>query len=157
MHLNLVRIDDRLIHGQVATVWSKESKCNRIIIVSDEVVKDELRKTMLKQVAPPGIKSHVVSVKKMIEIYKDPRFNEFKVLALFTNPTEALRVIQGGVEIKSINIGGMSFQKGKTQITSAVSVDENDINAFRELDKLGIELEIRKIAKDSKINLMTKI
>ena len=157
MDIRLVRIDDRLIHGQVATVWSKITQCNRIIIVSDEVVKDELRKTMLKQVAPPGIKSHVISVKKMTEIYTDPRFDSFKALVLFTNPTEVLRVVQGGVDIKSVNIGGMSFQTGKTQITSAVSVNEDDIKAFKALHELGIELEIRKVAKDSKVDLMSKL
>lgn len=157
MEIKLARIDDRLIHGQVATVWSRESQCNRIIIVSDEVAKDELRKTLLKQVAPPGIKSHVVTVKKMVEIYSDPRFDSFKALLLFTNPTDVLRMVRGGVRLSSVNIGGMSFKEGKNQITSAVSVDDKDIEAFKALNEMGIELEIRKVAKDSKVDLMSKI
>ena len=64
MKINLVRIDDRLIHGQVATVWAKEANAERIIICSDEVAKDEIRKTLLLQVGPPGVKVSVVSVAK---------------------------------------------------------------------------------------------
>lgn len=157
MEIKLVRIDDRLIHGQVATVWSRESACNRILVVNDDIAKDELRKTLLKQVAPPGVKSNVITVKKMTQIVKDPRFNEFKALVLFTNPTDVLRMVEGGVKISSVNIGGMSFKEGKKQITSAVSVDDKDIESFKKLNELGIELEIRKIAKDSKQYIMDKI
>lgn len=61
------------------------------------------------------------------------------------------------VPIKSVNIGGMSFKTGKTQITKAVSVDESDIAAFKKLHEMGIELEIRPVATDKKVDLMSKI
>ncbi len=157
MEIMLTRIDDRLIHGQVAMVWTRESKCNRILIVSDEVANDELRKTLLKQVAPQGVKTHVITVDKMIEIYKNPKYDIFKPMLLFTNPSEVLRMVEGGVDIKSVNIGGMSYKEGKQQITSAVSVNDEDIAAFKELNKRGVELEIRKVAKDSKVDLMSKL
>lgn len=157
MEIKLVRIDDRLIHGQVATVWSRAIQCNRILVVSNEVAKDELRKLLLRQVTPIGVKSNVITVEKMIRIINDPRFDDFKVLLLFTNPMEVLEVVQGGVEINSINVGGMSFREGKTQITSAVSVNDEDIEAFKKLNDLGIELEIRKIVKDKREYIMDKI
>lgn len=157
MKIVLSRIDDRLIHGQVVTVWAKETGCNRIIVVSDEVERDSLRKALLVQVAPPGIKAHVITVEKMINIYKDPKYDGFKALLLFTNPLEVLKVIEGGVEIKSVNIGGMSFKEGKKQITPVISVDNTDIEAFKRLNEKGIELEIRKVAADNKVNLMSKI
>ena len=69
MKINLVRIDDRLIHGQVATVWSKEANAQRIIICSDEVAKDQIRKTLLLQVGPPGVKVSVVDVAKAVRVY----------------------------------------------------------------------------------------
>ena len=157
MEISFVRIDDRLIHGQVATVWSKESGCSRIMACSDEVAADTLRKQLLLQVAPPGIKAYVVPIEKAIEAYKNPKYDSFKTLFLFTNPTDVLRMVEGGVDIKSINVGGMCYKSGKTQITGAVSVDENDIEAFKQLDKKGIELEVRQIAKDPKVKLMQKL
>ncbi len=66
MEIAFCRIDDRLIHGQVATVWSKVTGCNRIMCCSDEVAKDELRKKLLLQVVPPGLKGYVVPVDKLL-------------------------------------------------------------------------------------------
>ena len=157
MEISFVRIDDRLIHGQVATVWTKESGCNRIMAVSDEVAKDELRKQLVIQVSPPGIKAYVVSIEKAIEAYNNPKFDSFKTLFLFTNPTDALRMVQGGVDIKSINVGGMCYKDGTKQITSALCMSEADIESFKKLNELGIELEVRKLAKDPKINLMDRL
>ncbi|ALP36251.1 mannose/fructose/sorbose PTS transporter subunit IIB [Paenibacillus farraposensis] len=157
MEISFVRIDDRLIHGQVATVWVKETKCNKIIAVSDEVAADTLRKTLLLQVAPPGIKAYVVTIAKAIEAYNNPKYNDFKTLFLFTNPTDVLRVVEGGVPFTSVNVGGMCFKEGKTQITGAVSVDKQDVEAFHKLHEKGIELEIRKVASDPKINLINKL
>ncbi|MGZ0043102.1 MULTISPECIES: mannose/fructose/sorbose PTS transporter subunit IIB [Paenibacillus] len=157
MEISFVRIDDRLIHGQVATVWVKETKCNKIIAVSDEVAADTLRKTLLLQVSPPGIKAYVVTIDKAIEAYNNPKYNDFKTLFLFTNPTDVMRVVEGGVPFTSVNVGGMCFKEGKTQITGAVSIDKQDVDAFRKLHEKGIELEIRKVASDPKINLMNKL
>ena len=157
MEVSFVRIDDRLIHGQVATIWSKESGCNRIMACSDEVAKDDLRKQLLLQVALPGIKAYVIPIKKAIEAYKNPKYDSYKTLFLFTNPTDVLRMIEGGVEINSVNVGGMCYKEGKKQITGAISVNETDIKAFKMINKMGIELEIRQVAKDSKINLMDKL
>ena len=157
MEIGFVRIDDRLIHGQVVTIWLKESGCNRIMACSDEVAKDDLRKQLLIQVATPGIKAYVIPIEKAIEAYKDPKYDSFKTLFLFTNPTDVVRMIEGGVDIKSVNVGGMCYKQGKKQITGAVSVNEGDIEAFKKLNEKNIELEIRQVAKDSKINLMDKL
>ena len=68
MDIRLARIDDRLIHGQVATVWSKLTGVERIIVISDLVAQDKLRKFLLKEAAPPGIMANVITVQKMIQV-----------------------------------------------------------------------------------------
>lgn len=155
MIIKLARIDDRLIHGQVATVWTKETGVNRIIVVSDEVAADTVRKTLLTQVAPPGVKAHVVDVAKASRVYNNAKYATDKVMFLFTNPTDVLRVIEDGIDITSVNIGGMAFHEGKQMVTNAISVDETDIKAFNALNDKGIELEARKVAADSKVSMMT--
>lgn len=157
MNINFVRIDDRLIHGQVATVWVKESKCNKIIACSDEVAKDVLRKTLLLQVAPADVKAYVLPIDKAIEAYKNPKYNDFKTMFLFTNPTDVLRMIEGGVDIKSVNVGGMCYKEGKTQVTGAVSVDKKDVDAFKKLNEKGVELEVRQLASNPKVDLISKL
>ncbi|KHS82758.1 PTS mannose transporter subunit IIAB [Pectobacterium carotovorum] len=157
MKIGLARIDDRLIHGQVATRWTKETNVSRIIVVSDEVAADHVRKTLLTQVAPPGVTAHVVDVAKAVRVYDNPKYAADRVMLLFTNPTDVLTLIENGVNITSVNIGGMAFKQGKTQVNNAVSIDEKDIAAFRELDKRGIELEVRKVSTDSRIKMMDLI
>jgi PTS system mannose-specific IIB component len=157
MVIGLARIDDRLIHGQVATRWTKETNVTRIIVVSDEVAADTVRKTLLTQVAPPGVTAHVVDVAKMIRVYNNPKYAGERVMLLFTNPTDVERVVEGGVKITTVNIGGMAFRQGKTQVNNAVSVDEKDIEAFKKLNARGIELEARKVSTDQKLKMMDLI
>lgn len=155
MKIVLARIDDRLIHGQVATVWTKATNCQRIIVCDDDVAADTIRATLLKQVAPPGIKSSVVDIAKAVRVYNNPKYENDKCMLLFTNPTSVLRMVEGGVPIQSVNIGGMSFKEGKRQITNAVSVNDEDVAAFQALHDKGIELEIRKVDSDAKVDLMS--
>ncbi|MCK6741007.1 PTS mannose transporter subunit IIAB [Enterobacter cloacae] len=157
MVIGLARIDDRLIHGQVATRWTKETNVQRIIVVSDEVAADMVRKTLLTQVAPPGVTAHVVDVAKMIRVYNNPKYAGERVMLLFTNPTDVERIVEGGVKITSVNIGGMAFRQGKTQVNNAISVDAKDIEAFNKLNARGIELEARKVSTDPKLKMMDLI
>ncbi|MDG6301150.1 PTS mannose transporter subunit IIAB [Glaesserella parasuis] len=152
--IGLARIDDRLIHGQVATRWTKESRVSRIVVVNDDVAKDSVRSTMLKSVAPPGVTAHVVPVDKMIRVYNNPEYANERMMLLFTNPTDVVRLMEAGVEFKSINIGGMAYKDGKKMITSAVAVDDKDIEAFKVLDAKGIELDVRKVSNDSRQYMM---
>ncbi|WP_199902976.1 mannose/fructose/sorbose PTS transporter subunit IIB [Trichococcus paludicola] len=154
MDIRLVRIDDRLVHGQVATVWTKISKAERILVISDEVAQDHLRKTLLRQVAPPGVKVSVIPVEKFVEIYFDDTLNQFRAMLLFTNPTDVARIVQKGVKIDAVNIGGMSYSDGKKMITNAVAVGKRDIQAFEYLNYKGIHLDIRKVVADNKLDLM---
>jgi len=157
MIIGLARIDDRLIHGQVATRWTKETNVSRIIVVSDEVAADNVRKTLLTQVAPPGVTAHVVDVAKMIRVWNNPKYAGEKVMLLFTNPTDVERLAAEGVTITRVNIGGMAFRQGKTQVNNAVSVDAKDIEAFNKLHARGIELEVRKVSSDQKLQMMDLI
>lgn len=149
MKIKLARIDDRLIHGQVATVWAKEANAERIIIPSDEVAQDEIRKTLVKQAAPPGIKVNVVTTEKAIKVYNNPKYENDTVFYLFTKPQEVLDLVKGGVPIKRINIGGMQFKDGRIQLTKAISVFKEDVDAFYELLNLGVELDCRVVATDN--------
>ena len=126
MEIAFCRIDDRLIHGQVATVWTKVTGCNRIMCCSDEVAKDDMRKKLLLQVAPPGIKAYVVPVEKACEAYKNPKYDAFKTLFLFTKPADVVRAVKGGIPFKSVNLGGMTYKDGDTLISSAVAVNPAD-------------------------------
>ena len=154
MEIVLARIDDRLLHGQVATVWARVTDCQRIIACDDEVAGDRLRSMLLETLAPPGTKAHVMGVEGTARAMRDTGYGNDRCILLFTNPASVLRLVELGVDIRSVNIGGMSFREGRRRITPAVSVSEDDIEAFRELAKRGIELEVRRVDTDRKLMLM---
>ena len=151
----LARIDSRLLHGQVATSWSKTVMPTRIIVVSDDVAKDDLRKQLIEQAAPMGVKANVIPVKKMIEISKDPRFGNTKALLLFENPQDALRVVEAGVDIKEFNLGSMAHSVGKVVVNKVISMGQEDVETFDKLLAKGIKFDVRKVPSDTKENFDT--
>lgn len=149
----LARIDTRLLHGQVATSWTKMTKPNRIIVVSDAVAHDELRKKMIEQAAPPGVKANVVPIQKMIQVAKDPRFGNTKALLLFETPQDALKAIEGGVDIKELNIGSMAHSVGKVYVNKVLSLGQDDVETYEKLKALGVQFDVRKVPSDTRENM----
>ncbi|EER69207.1 mannose/fructose/sorbose PTS transporter subunit IIA [Gemella haemolysans] len=153
----LARIDTRLLHGQVATNWTKATHPNRIIVVSDSVSKDELRKKLIEQAAPPGVRAHVIPLDKLVQVYNDPRFGDTKALLLFETPQDALAVIEKGVEIPELNIGSMAHSVGKVQINNVLSLDQEDVEVYKKLHDLGVKFDVRKVSNDSPSDLFKLI
>ena len=150
----LARIDSRLLHGQVATAWTKTVQPTRIIVVSDEVAKDELRKNLIVQAAPPGVKAHVVPVNHMIKLAKDDKhFGGQRAMLLFENPQDVLRAVEGGVPLKTINVGSMAHTIGKVQPNKVLAFSQEDIDTFNKLKKDGLKFDVRKVPNDSKGNM----
>ena len=153
----LARIDTRLLHGQVATNWTKATHPNRIIVVSDSVSKDELRKKLIEQAAPPGVRAHVIPLDKLVQVYNDPRFGDTKALLLFETPQDALAVIEKGVEIPELNIGSMAHSVGKVQINNVLSLDQEDVEVYKKLRDLGVKFDVRKVSNDTPSDLFKLI
>lgn len=150
----LARIDSRLLHGQVATAWTKATNPTRIIVVSDAVAKDDLRKKLIQQAAPPGVKAHVVPIEKMIELAKDDQhFGGERALLLFENPQDVLRAVEGGVPLETVNVGSMAHSPGKVQPNKVLAFSQADIDTFNKLKEAGINFDVRKVPNDSKGNM----
>ncbi|MDD3267552.1 MAG: mannose/fructose/sorbose PTS transporter subunit IIA [Burkholderiales bacterium] len=150
----LARIDSRLLHGQVATAWTKTMQPTRIIVVSDEVAKDDLRKKLIQQAAPPGVKAHVVPVNQMIKLAKDDKhFGGERALLLFETPQDVLRAVEGGVPLKTINVGSMAHSVGKVQPNKVLAFNQADIDVFNKLKQAGLTFDVRKVPNDSKENM----
>ncbi|MCX8585378.1 PTS sugar transporter subunit IIB [Gilliamella sp. B2864] len=149
----LARVDSRLLHGQVATSWTKATNPNRIIVVSDSVAKDELRKKLIEEAAPPGVKANVVPIKKIIEVAHDPRFGNTKALLLFENPEDVLRAIDGGVDIQTLNVGSMAHSVGKVMVNKVLSMSAEDVDTFEKLKAKNVKFDIRKVPNDSEDNM----
>lgn len=153
--IKLARIDSRLLHGQVTTGWTNQVHPNRIFIVSDNVAKDTLRKNLLKQAAPAGVKVNVIDVDKMIKVWGDDRFDKLQLLLLTEDPETMLRLVEGGVQIPVINVGNMTFEEGDTTIASNLAVNDEDVQAFVKLNEHGVKLSRQMVPADNAADVMS--
>lgn len=150
----LARVDSRLLHGQVATAWSKSVNPTRIIVVSDGVAKDDLRKNLIMQAAPVGVTAHVVPIAQMIKLAKDDQhFGGQRALLLFETPQDVLKAVEGGVPLKTINVGSMAHSVGKVQPNKVLAFDQNDIDTYKKLESMGIKMDVRKVPTDNADNM----
>ena len=108
---------------------------------------------MIEQAAPPGVKANVVPIKKIIEVAKDPRFGDTKAMLLFETPQDALQAIEGGVDIKEINVGSMAHSNGKVAVNQVLSLGKEDVETFDKLKARGITFNVRKVPTDSPENM----
>ena len=153
MNISLLRIDDRLIHGQVATSWAKAVKCEAIFAISDEVAEDALCRELLLQIAPAHLKAYVIPVEKAIKVYHNPKYAGKNILWLVTKPADVVRLVEGGVKIDKVNVGGMTYKDGNKQLSDAVTVGKADVEAFKKLLDLGIDLSMQKVASNPRVEL----
>ncbi|WP_081110729.1 mannose/fructose/sorbose PTS transporter subunit IIB [Aggregatibacter actinomycetemcomitans] len=156
MNISLLRIDSRLIHGQVATSWAKAVKCEAIFAVNDDVANDPLRRDLLLQVVPPHLKAYVIPVEKAIKVYHNPKYAGKNILWLVTNPSDIVRLIDGGVKVEKVNVGGMTYREGNKLLSQAVAVNPTDVGAFKQLLEKGVELSLQQVAANPKVMLTHK-
>jgi fructose PTS system EIIB component len=155
MSIKLVRIDDRLIHGQVATTWLVDFNIEQVIIVDDEIYNNEIKKSMVGVSAPSHVKVHVFGVQQFIEIYQKNPIKRATML-IFTNPINVLTCINGGVDINKVNVGGMKSNDNRRKLTKSVSVTPEEESAFKEIANKGIDVEIQMVPTEE-ITLMSKL
>jgi PTS system N-acetylgalactosamine-specific IIB component len=154
MPIVLARIDDRLIHGQITVAWCKISNPDIIAVVDDKVASNEIQRSALDLAAPIGVELVVFGISQGTKELgpKSPRSKK-KIFVIVPTPDDALKLIEGGLEVKSINVGQMGFKQGRKQISKTLSVDEKDIVAFKKLRSMGIALEHRQLPGDKKAEL----
>ena len=138
----LTRIDNRLIHGQVATQWSGVLGANLLLVANDEVATDEFRQGLMNMAAPAYAQTRFFTIEKTCAIISKASPAQ-KIFIICENPQDVLRLVEGGVPIKKVNIGNMHMADGKRQVATSVAVDDNDVKTFQKLKDLGVELEIK--------------
>lgn len=148
-----IRIDDRLIHGQVATRWSTGLGASRIMVANDQVAGDEMQKQILRMVAPPGIATSIISKEKAATNILAGKYATQKVLIVLKNPMDALDLIARGLDIKEINVGNMAKREGTVQIKKSISVTKEEYDAFKELLNKGIKLTARMVPDEADVLL----
>jgi len=148
--IKLTRIDDRLVHGQVAFTWVPALGVNCLIVANDKVAKDEFMKMTLGLAKPAGTKLLIKSLKEAAEFLNDKMNDGLKILLIINSVKDASAMAAAVPAIRSVNIGGLRLKDGARLISKAVGVNEEDITMLRELLNKGVELEIRQVPTDNK-------
>lgn len=141
----LTRIDNRLVHGQVATQWNSTLGSNLILVANDDVASNTMRQNLMKMAAPTGVATRFFSLQKTIDVLGQGEPRARKIFIVAETPEDVLTLVKGGVPIKKVNIGNMHMSEGKRQVATSVAVNDEDVAAFKELQELGVELEIRRV------------
>lgn len=147
------RIDSRLIHGQVAGTWVPHIAPQTFIAASDNAAHDQLRKSLLLQVAPTSVKTNVLDIAKAGRVYNNPKYTGMKTMFVVESPVDVVRLLDEGVKINEVNVGGVTFKTGMVQLSDAVYASEEHLDAYRELIKRGVKLMVQQLPNHSPVDL----
>lgn len=151
-----IRIDERLIHGQVATLWQGAWKCSRIMVIDEASSKDPLLKSVLKISCPPGVHLSVLTPEKAAENLKSGKYGAERITIVTKKPQSIVDLHNYGFEIPgSVTIGNMSNDRTKTKVARNISVTEEDVKNFRILNELGIKLVSQMVPSDVQTDFMS--
>lgn len=143
--LVLTRIDDRLIHGQVVEGWVSYLKATCIVVADDGVATNSLQRSIMEVSVPRGLTVLIGGVKEMCERLLSGVLDKERVILLFSSPKAALHAFQEGLPSRSVNIGGMHYLPGKRKILDVLAVDESDVEALREISRMGISVDVQTV------------
>jgi fructoselysine and glucoselysine-specific PTS system IIB component len=155
--IKMVRVDHRLLHGQVAFAWTKTLGVDCILIANDEVAKDTLRMGALRMAAPSGVKLVIKSMEDSIANIKAGKTDKYNLFILLESIEDAHRLTEEVPEIKFINLGGIKSASDKRQISKAIFVSDQDCDLLRKMNDKDVKLEIRMVPDEKPLNAMDLI
>ena len=152
----LTRIDNRLIHGQVGMTWTNWLGANLVVVADDEIAADPVQQNLMEMAITGNVGARFFTLQKTIDIIHKAAPSQ-KIFLVVRTPQNALALIKGGVPIKEINVGNLHFAEGKKQVSKVISVTDDDIQTFRELEALGIPCTAQGTPEDAKKPILSLI
>lgn len=150
------RIDERLLHGQIRITWGKHTEANLILVANDEAAEGPNAAFMqagMKASAGGEYAVRFFSIQKTIEVIHKASPKQ-RVFILCNTPTDVARLVEGGVPITHCNVGNMHFHEGRRQIAKTVSVNQQDIDAFERMVKLGVSCSVQNTPEQTPVNVL---
>lgn len=152
-----VRIDERLIHGQVAGIWSTSLNTQRIIVINDEAAQDPLQKSSLRMAAPSSMRLSVLTVAEAAKNVQAGKYGAQRIFLLFKNPTDVLRYLEAGGELTTVNVGNMSYKEGTREVTKSIQVTKAEETVFEDIAKRQIKITAQRVPNDPVVDFMEKL
>jgi mannose/fructose/N-acetylgalactosamine-specific phosphotransferase system component IIB len=156
LKLVLVRVDDRLIHGQVVLGWTRAVSANRIVVADNATANDSMQQTLLKMAAPSGVKVSILTTDEAGEQLSSSTFKGENVMVLVRGPEALLDLRTAGVEFSKVNVGNVRSAEGRKRITKEVHASPEELHAWKQLADQGITLEAQWVPDQRKTRLNDK-
>jgi mannose/fructose/N-acetylgalactosamine-specific phosphotransferase system component IIB len=151
----LVRIDDRLIHGQVVEGWVNHLQADCIMVADDQVAANPLQCSIMELAVPQGLSVAIGGVLDICKKVRMPPYDIRRVILLFSNPADVLRGIMAGLECTELNIGGLRQVPGKRKLLDILALDDGDLKALQDIAARGVHIFIRSVPTQRQLSLDT--
>jgi len=150
----IIRIDDRLIHGQVIVGWAKTLNLNNIIVANDELFNDKLKKQMVQLAVPSNIQVEFLSLKETAVAYQSNKWSKLNSILLIESPEDAYKLLAAGCDIKEVNVGGLHVKDNRKQVTQNLALNDEDKYYLRKMCKMNVHLEGRALPSDEEYDVI---
>lgn len=140
MSVELVRVDFRLIHGQVITRWVPQLSINEVVVIDTDLSNDEFMRKVFHMAIPQNVNLRILNIKEAVESQKNGEYEKNRVLLLFKNIDELTKAIDEGLILDKVQVGGLGGGPGRKAVSNAITLDQEDANKLLSLEKKGIEI-----------------
>ena len=151
--IKLVRVDFRLIHGQVITKWTRTISADRIIVVNDELAHDEFMADVYIMAAPQGMTVEVITVDDFVQHAAAGNYGNGHILVLFKGISDAATAVGAGVALPALQIGGLGSGGGKTSVVRGISIDRHDADQLETIQQAGIPVSFQVTPEEQQLSL----
>ncbi|AKP02634.1 MULTISPECIES: PTS system mannose/fructose/N-acetylgalactosamine-transporter subunit IIB [Companilactobacillus] len=148
MGIIAVRIDERLIHGQVANLWTTKLQASRIMVVDNDIIKNDIQKTALKLAKPAGVNLSILGTKKSSANILAGKYESQRVFLVVKKPETLVQMIEEGVKFDTINVGNMSQKDNTQHLTQSINVTDEDYDAFHKILDAGVKITAQMVPND---------
>lgn len=146
--LGLVRVDYRLIHGQVIAKWLKQIQADKIIVINDNLAKDSFMQKVYKMAVPPSVTVQIIDLSTALSKWKENNMGEGKILLLFKDVETAVKAWEGGITYSTLQVGGLGGGPGRKPIYKNVSLSDNDFNLLNKLSNQDVNIIFQAIPEE---------
>ncbi|TDW09368.1 D-glucosaminate-specific PTS system IIB component [Breznakia blatticola] len=151
--IKLARVDFRLMHGQVITNWVKQVAANHILVVDEELEKNQFMAQVYLMAAPPGIKVNILSPERAVKNLVAGKFSQKNLLILFKSVESVKETFDRGLQLCELQIGGLGSGTGRVMISNQLSLDEKEAGLLKEMADKGVEIYFQAVPKEPRIGL----
>lgn len=153
MSIEIIRVDDRLIHGQVAIGWTRSRGINTILAIDDATAKDRMQCQLMKMATPPGVTPYFLTVDDAAEKILNNTYKNKKVMILVKGPVELAALLEKGIEMIEVNIGNQRSGENKIQLATQMFATKEELELWKQFSNKGIKLYAQGVPGGAYVNV----